>query len=319
MKILFSADWHIKLGQKNVPVEWQRNRYLMLFDKLRELQFKCDLQIVGGDIFDRVPTLDELELFFTFIRGCTVETLIYSGNHEAVGKYTTFFSILKDTIKHINPLVRIVDMIEETEDYAIIPYNQLKLWAEAPQDYDFHAPICFTHVRGEIPPHVTPEINLDLFNNFTCVFAGDLHSHSNSQRNIVYPGSPLTTSFHRSEVQTGCIIIDTDSGWDWVDLGLPQLLKLTVTDPKDMVKTEFHHTIYELHGDMLNLSGVENQELLDKKVVRVASEASLILTKDMTIEDELSEFLLYIVGLEESQVKKLLTIYHDHIKNVKVG
>lgn len=319
MKILFSADWHIKLGQKNVPVEWQKNRYLMLFENLEDLYGSCDLQIVGGDIFDRVPTLEELELFFRFVHGCTIETLIYSGNHEAVGKYTTFFSVLKQTVQRINSKVRIVDEIEETEEYVIIPYNQLKKWVENYQSYDFNAPLCFTHVRGEIPPHVSPEINLELFDRFKCVFAGDLHSHSNSQRNIVYPGSPLTTSFHRSIVQTGCIVIDTDSGWDWVDLGLPQLLKLTVTDPKEMVKTDFHHTVYELHGDMMDLSNATvDLEFLDKKVVRTTNETSLILTKDMTLEDELSEYLLYIVGLDQIKVNKLIKTYHDHIQNIKV-
>ena len=57
----------------------------------------------------------------------------------------------------------------------------------------------FTHVRGEIPPHVKPEVDLDMFEDFPVVFAGDLHAHSNTQRNIVYPGSPMTTSFHRSK------------------------------------------------------------------------------------------------------------------------
>ena len=59
----------------------------------------------------------------------------------------------------------------------------------------------FTHVRGEIPPHVVPEVDLERFDKFKTVFAGDLHAHENTQRNIVYPGSPMTTSFHRNEVQ----------------------------------------------------------------------------------------------------------------------
>jgi len=49
-------------------------------------------------------------------------------------------------------------------------------------------------------PHVKPEVDLDRFEDFPVVFAGDLHAHSNTQRNIVYPGSPMTTSFHRKEV-----------------------------------------------------------------------------------------------------------------------
>jgi hypothetical protein len=29
--ILFTADWHIKLGQKNVPVEWAKKALLKIF------------------------------------------------------------------------------------------------------------------------------------------------------------------------------------------------------------------------------------------------------------------------------------------------
>ena len=28
--ILFTADWHIKLGQKNVPIPWACSRYNLL-------------------------------------------------------------------------------------------------------------------------------------------------------------------------------------------------------------------------------------------------------------------------------------------------
>ena len=90
----------------------------------------------------------------------------------------------------------------------------------------------FTHVRGEIPPHVKPEVDLDRFEDFPVVFAGDLHAHSNTQRNIVYPGSPMTTSFHRNEVQTGYLLINPSNWrWIWEPFELPQLLRKTVSDP----------------------------------------------------------------------------------------
>ena len=75
------------------------------------------------------------------------------------------------------------------------------------EKFDTSKPL-FTHVRGEIPPHVKPEVELDRFEDFPVVFAGDLHAHSNTQKNIVYPGSPMTTSFHRKEVKTGYILIN---------------------------------------------------------------------------------------------------------------
>ena len=47
---------------------------------------------IGGDLFDRVPSMDELSLYFDFVRGVTIPTIIYDGNHEATRKNNTFFS-----------------------------------------------------------------------------------------------------------------------------------------------------------------------------------------------------------------------------------
>ena len=92
MKILFTADVHIKLGQKNVPVDWAKNRYEMLFAQLVDLFEQADMFIIGGDVFDRLPTMEELEIYFDLVQLCTIPTTIYSGNHEAVKKDTTFLS-----------------------------------------------------------------------------------------------------------------------------------------------------------------------------------------------------------------------------------
>ena len=74
--ILFTADWHIKLGQKNVPTDWATKRYQMFFEQIHELEPDCDLHIIGGDLFDRVPSMDELTLYFDFIRNVSVPTII---------------------------------------------------------------------------------------------------------------------------------------------------------------------------------------------------------------------------------------------------
>ena len=34
-----------------------------------------------------------------------------------------------------------------------------------------------------------------------------------------------------------------------------------------MILTDFHHTIYEIEGDVADLANVKNSELLDKKVI----------------------------------------------------
>ena len=316
--ILFTADWHLKLGQKNVPLEWARNRYYEFFSQVRELEEDVELHIIGGDLFDRLPSMPELELYFDFISGVQVPTIIFDGNHEATRKNKTFFTQLKNASTKLNPLVEIIDYIDKREAFSILPYCDLhKKWNPI-IDLDIRKPL-FTHVRASIPPHVTPEIDLARLSQFPVIFAGDLHSHSNTQLNIVYPGSPMTTQFHRTVVKTGYLLIDDDWSWEWKEFKLPQLIRKTVTDPVDMIPTTYNHTIYELEGDVADLSGVKNSELLDKKVVKRKTEATLILDNDMSIEEELAEYLSYILELKEETVQQIIGIFHDYSKEAKVG
>ena len=275
--ILFTADWHIKLGQKNVPKDWALNRYGLFFEQIHSLETQCEMHIIGGDLFDRLPSMEELELYFSFIREVGIPTIIYDGNHEATKKHKTFFTQLKQVTR------------------------------------------LFTHVRGEIPPHVKPEVDLDRFEDFPIVFAGDLHAHSNSQRNIVYPGSPMTTSFHRSEVKTGYILINPeDWSWMWDAFELPQLIRKTVADPSEMLPTDYHHTIYELEGDMQDLANVKNSDLLDKKVVKRNTEATLIMDKEMSIQEELVEYLTYILEISENKISDIVGVFNDYAAKIEV-
>ena len=314
--ILFTADWHIKLGQKNVPVAWATNRYKMFFDQISELESDCDLHIIGGDLFDRVPSMDELTLYFDFVKEVSVDTIIFDGNHEATKKNHTFFTNLKRVTEELNPKVKVITETFYLHDWAILPYADLhrKGSIEDIDDVDY----LFTHVRGEIPPHVTPEVDLERFDKFKIVFAGDLHAHENTQRNIVYPGSPMTTSFHRNVVKTGYLLIDDDWSWTWHEFDLPQLLRKTVSSTEEMVQTEWHHTIYEVEGDVSDLSGVKNSDLLDKKVIKRKTEATLILDKEMTIEEELAEYLSYILELEEQKVKKIIGVFSDNSRKANM-
>jgi DNA repair exonuclease SbcCD nuclease subunit len=318
--ILYTADWHIKLGQKNVPVKWATNRYQMFFEQVYEVEKQCSMHIIGGDIFDRLPSMEELELYFSFIRKVQIPTIIYDGNHEATKKNKTFFTQLKQVSRDINPLINIVDIsyIDEDLGYGILPYADLHKKGSI-DHFDTRMPL-FTHIRGEIPPHVKPEIDLDLLADFPVVFAGDLHAHSNTQRNIVYPGSPMTTSFHRARVKTGYLLInERDWSWMWEEFKLPQLIRQTVSDPNDMVATDYDHTIYEIEGDIHDLAAVKNSDLLDKKVVKRNTEASLIIHKDMTIEQELVEYLTYILEISPDKIPDILGTYNDYAANVEMG
>lgn len=310
MKILFIADLHIKLGQKLVPVSWSLDRYTKLFDQLYAAQNNCDMLVIGGDIFDKLPDMAELEVYFALLYKIRKPCFIYSGNHEAVKKNTTFLTHLKEVTKVINPLVTILDDFYSVDNIDFIPYNKLKEYH--PSDIDFHGDILCTHVRGEIPPHVKPEVPLSLFDRWKVVLAGDLHSYDNSQLNILYPGSPITTSFHRTKVRTGYIVLDTETlEHQWIAFDVPQMLKKTVSagDTLEDIETD-DLIVYDIEGNVSELAAVKSGELnviVDKKIVtRRMQDSPLILTPEMTIVDEINEYLLFILGLSEEDTSKCI-------------
>lgn len=326
MRILFTADWHIKLSQKGIPTDWAIKRYRQLFktiDTVCETN-NVDIHIIGGDIFDRVPTLEELALFYEFVTSTKTPVIMYDGNHEATKKGETFFKLLAPTITLLNPNFYVCTKMERLTrnhvSFDILPYCDLRKYITSSVPYK-PTQVLFTHVRGNIPPHVHSEVPLEVFQDWEVVIAGDLHSHSNSQENIVYPGSPLTTSFHRNLVQCGGLVIDIEPAGvshAFVDFELPQLIRKTISDPADAVPTDYHLTLYELEGSIDDLAKVEDNALIDKKLSKRQSEASLILTPDMTIEQEIFEYLHYILNIPEEKTKHLLTVFHDSTKDIKV-
>ncbi len=309
--ILFTADWHIKLGQKNVPMPWACSRYELFFEQLKELEDQIDLHIIGGDLFDRMPSMDELTLYFDFVKSVGVRTIIFDGNHEATRKNKTFFDNLIRVTNELNPLVEVITEIYYEDDWAILPYADLHKKKSIEM---IDAAYLFTHVRGEIPPHVVPEVDLTRFDKFKEVFAGDLHAHENTQRNIVYPGSPMTTSFHRNVVKTGYLLINPQVNWEWTwhEFNLPQLIRKTVDNVDEMVQTEWHHTIYEIEGDVQDLAKVKNSDLLDKKVVKRETEATLDL-ENLTMEEELVKYLTEILKIEKTN--DIVRVFNDYSKN----
>ena len=308
MKILFSADWHIKIKKKNIPKEWAIDRYRMLFNKLHNITKKeIDLHIIGGDIFDTMPTLEELTLFLEFVANVNIKTIIYDGNHEATKRGESFLILLKDIVNNLNRKVQIIGGIQSIDNIDFIPYTHLKTF----NPKDFKNSILCTHVRGNISPHVKEEIDLKKLKRWDIVLAGDLHAHSNSQLNILYPGSPLSTSFHRNTIINGVIIFDTRSKeYDFVPLELPQLLRKTVDTETEMVHTSPNHTIYELVGNTIDVANVENK-LLDKKIIEKNSEATLDLA-NKSIEEELTIYMRDVMKLKNEQIENIMRCHNDY-------
>jgi DNA repair exonuclease SbcCD nuclease subunit len=301
------ADLHIKLGQKNVPKAWQTNRFMMLAEKLntaKELLGATAL-IIAGDLLDVAdPSLEEVGLMYDFLSALAFKELILiPGNHEMVSKQEDSYLYIEKLLSSLK--VKVIRKFETYKGVDFIPYNIIKDEWPAPQ-----SKVCITHVRGEIPPHVKPEIDLDKFNAYTWVISGDLHSYTNSQRNLLYPGSPMTTSFHRNRASgsNGFIFLSDQLVPSWHELDLPQLIRKTVTDPALIVADKYDHVIYEVEGSMEELKNLQGSELLDKKVVTgVSAPATLNMTGDLL--EEVEEYLTSILRIED--VSPYLTLLED--------
>lgn len=310
VKVLFTADLHIRIGQKNIPREWARKQFRIMFDEFDRVfkEQNCKLEIHGGDIFDKVPTMEELSVYIGYLwRDQYRPRIIYDGNHEATKRGDTFLKYLENMVPN-DTKVWTHTMYSIRGDFDVLPYTELhKLKGIEPLNK-----ILLTHVRGDILPHVKSEVDLELFDKWDIVFAGDLHAHSNSQRNIVYPGSPRTVTFHRKEVKLGVITFDTDKpqDWKWHKIEVPQLIRKTIDDPKDMIQTPFHHTIYELTGSILDLAKIDkDSDLLDKKIISNEQPASMDL-RNMTMEEELEQYLKQISKLSPLEIQEVLEVFN---------
>ncbi|QGH45235.1 DNA repair exonuclease [Bacteriophage Eos] len=326
MRILFSADHHIKLGQKNVPKAWQTNRFLALADRLNEIfiESKCDLHIIGGDILDVAdPSTEEIELLHAFLAKLPHQGIIYTGNHEMISKTISCLDHLAYAInKATNGHWKVVNEEYRSQAFDIISYSHLhsKKWAPA------QSQLCFTHVRGEIPPHVTPEIDLSRFeeHGYSMVLAGDLHSQSNTQLingrvSLVYPGSPLTTSFHRSRTvnTNGAIVIETDNLlFEWHELGdLPQLIRKTIEAGEEMVPDSYDRVIYEVTGDVSQLKNIKGSDLLDKKLNNKVTKDAKLNLEDLPLVEEIALYLRDVQKLPEDVILRISSKAQEYVKD----
>lgn len=306
MKLLFIADLHIKLGQKKVPIQWQTQRFTDLFTTIQDAtcEHEIDKVIIGGDLFDSPkPSVDELVLGVSLVNSLTTPVEIFTGNHECRGKKESILAVMQPILKSS---VTVIDYEYRSKDYDIIPYTYLhnEKWL-APESR-----LLMTHVRGNIGTLVKSEIDLDRLKGWELVLAGDLHDQSMSQENIMYPGSPINTSFsrERSTNEHGYIVVDTESlEAKFYPLDLPQLIRKTVTSMDEVVQGSVDHIIYELAGDSTALARVKDHELLDKKInTEYESQATLDL-RDLSYSEELACYLREVQRLGDDEITRLVT------------
>ena len=301
VKILSSADWHILLRKKKVPYAWQENRFKLMFQKLRELESSCDVHIIAGDVFDRKPEPDEICLFLSYINSVTIDTFIIPGNHEATKKGETFLEYFNQDNAITNTKVKIVTKnarhSSNNKWFQFFPYGEMQIGNIPKYVKD---DILVTHIRGEVPPHVSEEFDFEQLREWPLILLGDLHfNHKYKDYNAYYPGSPLNTHFDRDfKRQYGVDIfncIDSQNySREFVDLKLPKLIRKTVSKQKDIIPHEYDHIIYEITGSIDEVSKIENSDLIDKKIAIQPTEDSKLDLRNKSLVEELEEYLSYI-------------------------
>jgi DNA repair exonuclease SbcCD nuclease subunit len=314
MKILHSADWHILLHKKKVPYKWQVNRFKTFFSKLIELEKQCEVHIIAGDIFDKKPEPDEVCLFLSYINSVTIPTYIIPGNHEATRKGETFLEHFtqENAIKNSNVhLITKNKRVQEGSAYfQFFPYGEMQI--DNLPVIQHEKDILVTHIRGEVPPHITPEYDFEKLRPWKLILLGDLHfAHKYLDYPAYYPGSPLNVTFDRDEKRqygVNIVTLIADSYFkykvDFVDLKLPKLVRKTIKVNGEMKKDTVNHVLYEVTGSIDELSKIENSELLDKKIATQPVEDSKLDLKNKSLIEELELYLKFIKIKNTEQVIK---------------
>ena len=314
IKILHAADIHIHLYKPKVPVEWQLNRFKLFFEKMLELEKSHDLVVLAGDIFDKKPEPDEMTLFNAYLNKVTKPTIIIPGNHEASKKGETFLQgYVRDEAIN-NPAVWFFTKNARIKFMGywiqMFPYTEVQM--DNLEDH-LEKDILITHIRGEVPPNITPEYDFTKLREYPLVLIGDLHFfHKYQDYNIFYPGSPLNVSFDRSDARQYGVLSHTYSKEShthtFIDLKLPRLLRKKISAGTELVKDPIHHVIYEVEGKLEDIQKVKPSELLDKKIVDLPSSISALDLKNKTLLEEIAVYLKHIAV---DNVKDYLSDLHE--------
>jgi len=189
-KFLAFADIHIN-SSKYLEYEEEKLRLIL---KAILSHPEIDHLVLAGDIFDKAkPTLQDIKLFYDFIHKLPEHHIdIIGGNHDP------------QTFKYL-PHTNFTYYHETTTvgDITFIPWAQVH--EELPP-----SPICISHARCSIPPHITEEVDISKFaGTYELTILGDIHSPVAPYENVVYTSSPVPIHFRAlKKDSTGYLEVD---------------------------------------------------------------------------------------------------------------
>lgn len=254
--------------KKDVPKEWQLNRYNLLFNTITDLCHEHNAHlIIAGDLFEKSkPSLEEQRLAFVFFRSLKqagIKCLLISGNHETLANGLDTFHYLdmgKDrTIDvHYAPVPWYWQLDSERTGFTFV--NHCNLNDEANKGNVFpkgYRKILISHFRCNINQFIKEEVDVEkLLQPHDLCIAGDIHQKLQYGDKLYYTGQPINKEFE-VKPDNGVILLTIDvAGYqlERINLELPALRKVVCTaaeyppkmNDKDFYKVEVTGSITEL-------------------------------------------------------------------------
>lgn len=234
-KIAVVGDIHINL-KHNAAFEEDR---VMKLAKILSLGMYREV-IINGDLLDSAkPTIKEIQLAQLFIDTLAVhsDVVLLDGNHEGVDvakKLSTYDFVRMHNCVHTKDCV----VIREGVNIRLTSWSHLKALTK-----QSIADVLITHVRCDLPPHITAERDMKFLDNYKLCILSDIHSKHSPNSNSHYTNSPYAVNFNSANPNGSYIELNVNNGkfsWKYIDLQLPQKVKLVgnVKDFKEFLPKE---------------------------------------------------------------------------------
>lgn len=306
---LFTADIHLKLKFKDVPFVWLADRYIEFCYWLEEQRIATGATalVIGGDLFDSQPNLYELALFPMVFEICKFdEYLLYPGNHEMSTKEKSFYSKIHELYSKYTNVTFIYDKIGTWYDWQVIPYPIIKKVTK-----DQIQRKVMSHVRCASDRGLySAEIDFTIFDDCVSVLLGDIHSCHTIANNIVYPGSPMDTSFQPLPLPSRFIVHYKDDGVNLIERSdaFRRLIKVETTPEKyngikDKIKeSKNQYDVVVVVDSIADLNTVQDAGI--KKKLKIDKDAVLVSTD---ILEDIRYYLTDILKVDVELVGKVMT------------
>lgn len=327
MQFIVSGDQHIKIS-KELPLEWQLNRFRMLWQTYIDLchEHKAELVLTGDLFHNAKPNLHETMLaleLFQLLEVNEVTARIIAGNHENLGAAGTtldYFQAVTDSSTHLQHCASIIREVAEGCELVFVGHDQLQRWLEVGSTTACEGTrVVFSHFRPTVNQFIQEEIDVEKFcNTADFIFAGDIHMEF-SLSNLVYTNSPLNNHFEPAP-NCGCLLVSLEDGkvdWKRIPLALPNLIQIdTTADKYEETLDTFNFYRISISGTPEDLRQIkstsENVKLL--KIPEVSDTyVELEVTeevKNLSLQDALIDYMKEL-NFTEEKISDMIGVLHE--------